>query len=643
MIVATAGHVDHGKTSLLKALTGVDADRLPEEKKRGLTIDLGFVYDDRLCPGRTIGFVDVPGHERFIHNMLAGVTAIRAAMLVVAADDGPMPQTREHLDILDLVGVTNGFVALTKIDRVDAARVDDVVSEVAGLLAGTSLAGAEVLPVSSTTGEGVSAVAARLAALAETEAAQPRGNFRLPVDRVFTVAGAGLVATGLVRSGRIAVGDMVRVLPGDLDLRVRGLRVQDRPAEAAVEGDRCAINLAGTVRKEDIARGDWIVAGPAPDASRRLDASIRVLPSEARPLKHWTPVHVHVGTADVTGRVALLEGDAISPGARGLVQLVLDHPVHACAGDVAVLRDQSARRTLGGGPIVDPASPARGRARPERLGWVRALAREERRAAIADILTAHPGGAPLHAARAAWNLTDDEAETLFDGAILCREGAEIVGLTEAHWNTLQQDILTALEEWHRSRPDGGGANDAALARNLPRKVQPVAYRAALAALAGQGEIRRAGAMLHRRGFEPRLSDADEKLWHQVRALMAGADEKPPTVFELSESTGVEQKAVGALLGRAAKLGRVLRVSDNRYMTMDRLRELGEIAERGAATVPGGRFTAANYRDWSGMGRNLSIEILEFFDKMKLTRRMGNERELVGSAAALFAAGTDEAA
>jgi selenocysteine-specific elongation factor len=643
MIIATAGHVDHGKTSLLKALTGVDADRLPEEKKRGLTIDLGFVYDDAIAPGTVIGFVDVPGHERFIHNMLAGVTAIRGAMLVVAADDGQMPQTREHLDILDLVGIDVGFVALTKIDKVERGRITEVAAEVEAMLAGTRLAGAPIFPVSSIDGSGVAEIAAHLRSLAESEKrAAPTGAFRLAVDRAFTVAGAGVVVTGLVSAGRVRMGDTVVLSPEGRELRVRGLRAQDRLVEEAVLGDRCAINLAGRIRKEEITRGDWVVATRAHAPVRRIDVALRVLGSEDRPLRHWTPVHVHHGTANVTGRVALLEEKSIEPGGRGLAQLVLDAPLCARSGDAVIIRDQSARRTLGGGPVVDPFSPRRGRARPERLAWLHALCNPDRDAALQTILAASPGGAPLHILEAAWNLTAAEAGALRAKVDVCCTGEdEVVGLTTAHRDALASAILSTLEGLHRANPNAGGVNEAHLARALPFRARPAAFAHVVGELVAKGEVVRTGALLQRRGFAATLSAADDRDWRRVEAVMNAATDRPPTIFEIAEEIGLPQNQVAGLLARTAKLGLTARVSSNRYMTRAGLRTLAGIAETGARGLPGGRFGVAAFRDWSGIGRNLSIELLEFFDKVKFTRRLGNEREILRPAADVF--GADEAA
>src|SRR5712692_5421016 len=292
MIVGTAGHIDHGKTALVRALTGVDTDRLPAEKARGITIDLGFAY--RPVPGaETLGFVDVPGHENFIHNMLAGAIGIDFVLLVVAADDGPMPQTREHLQIIDLLGIEGGAVALTKIDRVESARVASARAEIEALLRGTALAGSPVFALSSITGDGVPALRAHLEAVAASPppAGAADGCFRLAVDRCFTLSGSGTVVTGTVFSGSVAVGDHLLVSPSGWEVRVRSIHAQNRSAERGVAGQRCALNLVG-VEKKDIARGDWVLEPAVHGPTTRFDASLTLPPSAARTLQHWTPVQI---------------------------------------------------------------------------------------------------------------------------------------------------------------------------------------------------------------------------------------------------------------------------------------------------------------------------------------------------------------
>jgi len=319
VIIATAGHVDHGKTLLVKALTGIDTDRLPEEKQRGLTIELGFAYHD-LGDGTITGFIDVPGHERFIRTMVAGVSGIDVVLFIIAADDGPMPQTAEHLAILDLLGVKRGIVALTKTARVSESRVLEVQAQCRRLLAGPSLANIDIIPLSALTGSGVDELRSGLLELSKTlEPRAVKGNFRLAVDRSFVLKGAGRVVTGTVFSGQVASGDAVYHVPDGGELRVRGIHAQNREAEHAVCGQRTALNLVGAgLRDAELRRGDWIVGTGARFSTRRLETMIRVLPGDSRSLRNRTPVHVHIGAADVTGRVVTFDGNALDPGKPGL-------------------------------------------------------------------------------------------------------------------------------------------------------------------------------------------------------------------------------------------------------------------------------------------------------------------------------------
>jgi selenocysteine-specific elongation factor len=636
MIVATAGHVDHGKTLLVKALTGVDTDRLPDEKRRGLTIDVGFAYLPDAAAG-TIGFIDVPGHERFVHNMLCGVAGIDAALFVVAADDGPMPQTVEHLAILDLLGIRHGLVALTKIDRVGAARMTAVGAEIQRLLEKTTLAGAPVFPVSAVTGEGVEPLAARLRGLAgELPRRATDGNFRLAVDRAFTVAGAGLVVTGTVFSGELRSGDAVRALAAGAGGRARAIHAQNAAAAHGRAGERCALNLAGTgLKPEGIRRGDWIVHGPVPDPTWRIDARVRVLAGEAQPLRHWTPVHVHLGAASVTGRVATLEAKEIHPGATGLAQLVLERPIGAVHGDRLIVRDQSARRTVGGGRVIDVYPPGRGRAKPERLDALRDMESADPARALAALLERSPRGLDLTRFAACRNLTDDEATRLFETVSMRRveSPTQRLGFTQTQWDRLRAVALESVAAWHRRAPDSSGPpEDRVLdGKGLPRFV--------VVALAGElvreGALTRSGAEVrlptHRSDFTP----ADAELWKRVVDVLGTDDARPPTVAEIAERVGGAQKAVQSLLDRAARRGLAARVSQTRYFLPHTVARLAGIAETLAKTADEGRVTAAAFRDRSGLGRNLSIEVLEFFDRVRFTRRVGDARIVLTSASEAF--------
>ncbi len=628
MIVATAGHIDHGKTRLVRALTGHDTDRLPEEKKRGMSIDLGFAYQ-ALEDGSVLGFVDVPGHERFVRNMLAGVTGIDFALLVVAADDGPMPQTREHLAILDLLGVPAGAVALSKIDRVAPARIEAVTAETEQLLQGTTLAGAPIFPVSGTTGAGVAALGAHLRAEAmQWHARRAGGHFRLAVDRSFTLAGAGHVVTGTVFSGSVSVGDRLVLTPPGARVRVRSLHVQNRAETTGGVGDRCAVNIVGIgLRRMDAHRGDWLLDEAVDAPTARIDARIRVLASEARPLRHWTPVHVHCGAGDVTGRVAVLGERAIAPGQSGLVQLVLDREIGALKGDRLILRDQSARRTLGGGGVLDPFPPRRGRARPERLAALRALTPDDPATALAGLLDASPEGVDLTRFARAWNLTPEAADALWNDVAMVRIGPaeRPLGLTGERLRALRETTLQALARWHRELPETPGAAAEALRRTLPERLPRPLLDAVVADLLASGEIARSGGALRLPGHRPEMAPADARLWGRVAPLLDAGGLRPPAVHELAREIGLDAKAVERVLVRISRLGLVVRVTPNRFFPPDAVLALAAAAETVAAGSPDGQFSAAAFRDQTGIGRNLTIEVLEYFDRVGFTWRKGNAR------------------
>ena len=640
MLIATAGHVDHGKTVLVKALTGVDTDRLPEEKARGLSIDLGFAYHSR-PDGTVLGFVDVPGHERFIRNMLAGVAAIDHALLVVAADDGPMPQTREHLAILDLLGVDAGAVVVTKLDLVDEPGAAEVVSRVRGLVEGTGLADAPVFPVSAATGIGMSALRDHLHGLAAAHRAAggpgPGSRFRLAVDRCFSVRGAGVVVTGAVFAGAVGVGDRLVLAPGGVGVRVRGIHAQSRPAEQGTLGERCALNLAGTeLGRTEIRRGDWLTGEPGPGISHRFDAELRVLASEDHPLSHWTPVHVHAGAASFTGRVAILEGRSIAPGVRGLVQVVVDQPFVGVRGDRFILRDQSARRTIAGGAVIDPAGAVRGRARPERIAVLRAMAERDPHAALEALLEASVNGVDLDHFADAWNLRPAEAEALFE-----RAGIEAValprgrtaGFARSDWMALRDGMLAAVSRTHENAPERAGAESAELASGAGRSREVAA--AAIGSLVRDGRLVREGRFLRVPEHEPRLSPRDAALWKKVSLHLTEDALKPPVLTELAGTLGVDRNLLAVFLGRSAGRGMLIKVAPNRFYHPTALRRLAQTAERLAAASGDGRFDARAFRDASGIGRNLTIQVLEYFDGAGLTRRIGDVRVVARRSEGVF--------
>ena len=617
MIVATAGHVDHGKTVLVKALTGVDTDRLPEEKRRGLTIEPGFAYV-HLDDGTVLGFVDVPGHERFIRNMLAGVAAIDFALLVVAADDGPMPQTREHLDILDLLGVAEGAVAITKTDLVDAARLREVADQTADLLDGTSLAGAPVFPVAAARGDGVAALGAHLAAAAgQRRPRDPRGGFRFSIDRCFTLAGIGLVVTGAVVAGRAARDDRLVLSPGGLAVRLRGIHAHDRAASEARAGQRCALNITGRgLGKDAVRRGDWIVAAGLHAPTSRVDARIRLLAGEATGLGRGAPVHVHLGAAETTGRVFALGQKTLAPGSEGLVQITLDRPLGALGRDRLILRDISARRTIAGGRVVDPFARARGRGKPERLAWLAALDRPDPAEALAGLLELSADGVDLERFARTRNLADDHMAALIaePSIIVFTVRGRRFAVASGRWDAAFDAVRSALGRWHDAHPDQAGPPDEALRDGL----SPGLFRAVLARLMETGAVARRHGVLTLAGREPALAAADQAFWERLRPLLDGEGLRPPTLNELAPPMGLEVKELRRRLGGLARRRLVAQVSDKRFFSAAQMRRLAALAGDAARAAEGGRFTAGAFRDVSGIGRNLAIEVLEYFDRTGVT-------------------------
>ena len=619
MIIGTAGHIDHGKTTLVKALTGVDCDRLKEEKTRGITLDLGYAYTP------TLGFIDVPGHEKLIHNMLAGATGIEFALLVVAADDGPMPQTREHLEIIELLGIRRGAVALTKIDMVTVDRKNQAKTEITELLAGTALADAPIFPVAAVSGEGIAELRAHLEATAAAQGErQAAGGFRLAIDRCFTLAGAGTVVTGTAFAGNVKTGDQLLLSPPGKAVRVRSLRVQDTAAESGHAGQRIALALSG-IEKSQIERGQWLVTPALHAPLRRFDARIRVLSGQP-PLKHWTPVHLHLGAEDVPARISLLGADEIAPGGEHWAQISVDRDIGALAGDRFILRDATARHTIAGGVVLDIFPPSRKKSSTERLAMLAALADPD------------PAGALRHAAEqqaAGVDLTTHALNRNLDSATLaalCRQlNLKIVGTTAfapSRWQALEIRLLAALAAEHERAPDLTGVERDRLRRlTLPILSRP-AFDALLAAPLADGRIAQTNAWLHLPEHRVQLAAADRDLWLTLKPLLDAQPCNPPRVRDVARATGVGEDSVRALFKRIARHGDAWPVAPDHYFTAAAVAALA----RTVATLNqrDGCTRAAPLRDEIGGGRKVAIHILEFFDRIGYTRRVRDTHILRGS-------------
>ena len=604
MIVGTAGHVDHGKTTLIRALTGVDTDRLPEEKRRGMTIELGYAFDGPL------GFIDVPGHERFVHTMLAGAGGIDAALLVVAADDGVKPQTLEHLAILDLLGVESGVIAISRADLAPD-RIDHLTVELRRLLAGTALRDCAVHPVSAITGAGIPALREALRALGP----KPRdlaGYPRLAIDRAFTIAGAGLVVTGTLVAGEISVGDRLVLSPSDLPVRVRSLHAQNQLADRAVAGERVALNIAGA-EKALVARGDWVLHPAIHAPTRHLDIQLRLLPG-ARALKSDTPVHLHLAASHVAARAAPLAGP-IAPGETGWVRLTLATPIGALAGDRLVLRDASASNTIGGGQVLDPAPPLRGARTPGRVAQLPWLARPAP-AALAGLLDA--GWVAWVPFAQAHNVRDDAARA---DAVLCGGYALRPSLLE----TLANALTTSLATLHRAHPELPGLAGHRLIAELPGKPPRALALALIERAVRAGTLRQDGAFLCLAAHRAQLSQADQTLWDLLRDLLAADRFRPPRVRDLAPLVRLSEPLTRAALRRFARLSWLVEVAPDHFFLRETLAEALAVAAR--LDAEHSEITAAAYRDTLGNGRKVAIQLLEFFDSQDITFRRGDIRHI----------------
>ncbi|MEL0106593.1 MAG: selenocysteine-specific translation elongation factor [Rhodospirillaceae bacterium] len=643
MIVATAGHIDHGKTLLVKALTGVETDRLPDEKRRGLTIDLGFAYQD-IGQKDILGFVDVPGHEKFVRNMLAGVTNIDFALLIVAADDGVMPQTIEHLEILNLLGINNGAIVITKIDRVEKNRVNEVDDEIEQLLQGSTLQNAPVFYVSALTGDGIETLKSYLYEAAETtEQRQSKGHFRLAVDRCFTLSGAGLVITGSVFSGEVHNGDQLIVSPHGMPARVRSLHAQNQESDTGHAGQRCALNITGRdLKKSAVQRGDWIVSKPAHIPSDRIDVYVKVLAGESKPIRHWTPVHIHIGAADISGRVAILEGGSIPSGGTGYAQLVLDEKTNVLFGDRFILRDQSARRTIGGGYILDPFAPKRGRARPERLEQLLAMDDKDPKTALVKLLEVSPKSIQVNQFLAARGITEAEENIITEPAdtVIFGSDENRFAASKNHWDELGEEINAVLKKWHKERPESPGLTVEQIRKRLSIRQIAGALEAAIETRVAEKHLTRHSELISVAGHRPAIPPQEEALWKRVQPILEEAGIRPPTVRELANVLDMKPDQLQKFLDRTARRGLVQSVAKNRYFTLNALNELGSMAQELSEANNGGAFNAAAFRDRSGIGRNLTIELLEHFDKVKLTKRQGDLRTVVQPVDKIFPTPTE---
>ncbi len=605
MIIATAGHVDHGKTTLLQAITGVNADRLPEEKKRGMTIDLGYAYWPQ-PDGQVLGFIDVPGHEKFLSNMLAGVGGIDHALLVVACDDGVMAQTREHLQILQLTGNPQLTVALTKADRVDDARVEAVRDEVLATLRDFGFADATLFVTVATEGRGIDALRAHLQQL-PARAHADHHRFRLAIDRAFTVKGAGLVVTGTALSGEVRVGDSLWLTGVNKPVRIRGLHAQNQPVEQAHAGQRIALNLVGDTEKAELNRGDWLLAEAPPEPTTRV---IVTLQGDV-PLTQWQPLHIHHAASHVTGRVSLLEG--------ALAELVFDAPLWLADNDRLVLRDISARVTLAGARVVTLNPPRRGKRKPEYLHWLATLApaTDDRAALLAHL---ERGAVNLDAFGWARQLSREGLRQLTQQPEFIQAGVSLLNTAvAARWQRKILEVLTTYHQQHQDEPGPGR-------ERLRRMALPMEDEALVLLLIERmresGELHSYHGWLHLPDHKAGFTPAQQAVWEKADALFG---DEPWWVRDLARETATDEQTMRQVLKHAAQQGLITAIVKDRYYRHHRIVTFANLIR--ALDHERGSTCAADFRDRLNVGRKLAIQILEYFNRIGFTRRRGNDHLL----------------
>ncbi|GFQ16944.1 selenocysteine-specific translation elongation factor [Enterobacter hormaechei] len=605
MIIATAGHVDHGKTTLLQAITGVNADRLPEEKKRGMTIDLGYAYWPQ-PDGRVLGFIDVPGHEKFLSNMLAGVGGIDHALLVVACDDGVMAQTREHLAILQLTGNPQLTVALTKADRVEEARIDEVRQEVLAALSEYGFKDVALFVTVATEGRGIDALRNHLQQIPSREQASHH-RFRLAIDRAFTVKGAGLVVTGTALSGEVNVGDTLWLTGVNKPMRVRGLHAQNQPVEQAHAGQRIALNIAGDAEKDQLNRGDWLLADAPPEPSERIIVSLQT----HTPLTQWQPLHIHHAASHITGRVSLLEND--------LAELVFDSPLWLADNDRLVLRDISARETLAGARVVMLDPPRRGKRKPEYLQWLAALAQTRDGKSALDI---HLERGAVDLAAFAWarQLSGEGLRLLTQEPGFIQAGNSLLNApVAARW---QRKVLSTLATYHEQHQDEPGPGRERLRRMALPMEDDALVLLLIENMRESGVIASHHGWLHLPEHKAGFTAEQDAVWQKVAALFG---DEPWWVRDLARETNTDEQLMRQVLRHAAQQGMIVAIVKDRYYRNDRIVAFANLIRE--LDQARGSTCAADFRDRLNVGRKLAIQILEYFNRIGFTRRRGNDHVL----------------
>jgi selenocysteine-specific elongation factor len=632
VILGTAGHIDHGKTSLVKALTGVDTDRLKEEKERGITIELGFTFLD-LPSGIRLGIIDVPGHEKFVKHMVAGVWGIDLVALVIAADEGVMPQTREHLDICKLLNVKKGLIVLTKIDLIDRELLELVKEEVSEIVQDTFLKGAPILAVSSMTGEGIPQLLSTLDLLSQDiEERSSKGLFRLPIDRVFVMKGFGTVVTGTMISGSLSLGDTVQVLPSGLEGKVRNLQVYSRSVEKAVAGERSAVNLQG-IETSSIERGDVLTKLNTLKPSQLIDAYLEYLPDAPRPLKHRTKQRFHIGTTLTNASIFLLDREELAPGEGGFVQLRLERPVVALPQDRFVIRGSSAIQTIGGGIILDSHPDKHRRYSSSVIADLSLLKDGTSEQALRQhIHHSGMGGITLEDLLNRIEMPPSEIQLILrkmagKGDLLFIDPEKLKVIERGQYHGLKEMVLTQLRDFHQRSPMKSGLSKEELRTKLPPEVDVKLFQILINELIQSKEVVLEKDKLRLSGHQ--ISSADEKgLFKRVEAAILRGGLQPRSPKELSEEWSEREEEVRAIFEHLVHEGILVKIKSEIYFHRVPFENLKE--ELITYLKSHQEITTPQFKEMTRVSRKYAIPLIEYFDQIKLTLRLGEKRVLRGT-------------
>lgn len=629
-VLGTAGHVDHGKTALIKALTGVDTDRLKEEKQRGITIELGFA-SLTLPSGQTLGIVDVPGHEKFIKHMVSGAAGIDVVLLVIAADEGIMPQTREHLHICSLLGISQGIIALTKTDLVDQDWLVLVQSEINDFFQGTFLENAPVIPVSAVKQEGLSELIQALdTTIGKIAEKTDDGIFRLPVDRVFTMKGFGTIVTGTLVSDHIKTGEEVQILPENISARIRGIQVHNQPVEEAWTGQRTAINLQG-IEKTLVERGNVLVRPRSVRPTQRLDVSVEYLPSNTKNLKNRSLVRLHTGTSEIISRIILLEKDELAPGQKGFAQLVLSEKDVVVAGDHFVLRSYSPVTTIGGGQVIDPLPKKHKRLNRKIIEDLNLLQNGTVPEKISVMLERN-GFTGINLQNMAFRLgmkarkIKDTLDILFSGrTAFLLDSEDTTVISARFFNQLEEMIVGHIADYHKKNPLKEGVSKEELKVSVGNDVAPKLFNMVLNSLIKKGVVVSDKETVRSTKHQVELAGDLDSLRREIAGIYRESGLTPPFLTDVINKFGDRKNKARSIISLMLKEGELIKINEALCFSGECLNELRNSYK--AMLIKEGKATPASFKDLTGLSRKYIIPLMEYFDMDKLTVRVGDHRVL----------------